>query len=80
MGYISLSCDSVSRCRTRLVFFYSGAIRQVGRIMAVTVATILLYTGRGIESLLIGNSIMYVFVHVVSLICIWRIARIQNDQ
>jgi len=51
--------------------------QATGRIVAVTVAAVLLCSGRGIESLLIGNGIMYVFVHVVSLICIWRIARIR---
>lgn len=52
-------------------------IQSVGRIVAVTVAAILLYTGRGIESLLIGNTLSYMFIHIVSLICIWRIARIR---
>ncbi len=51
--------------------------RSVGRIVAVTVASVLLYSGRGIESLLIGNTFSYVFIHVVSLICIWRIAHIR---
>ncbi len=51
--------------------------QSVGRVVAVTVATILLYTGRGIESLLIGNTLSYVFVHAVSLICIWRLAHIR---
>jgi O-antigen/teichoic acid export membrane protein len=51
-------------------------IQSIGRIVAVTVAAILLYIGRGIESLLIGNIFSYVFIHIVSLICIWRIARI----
>jgi len=52
-------------------------IQAVSRIVAVTVAATLLYSGRGIESLLIGNTLSYVFIHVVSLICIWRIARIR---
>ena len=51
--------------------------QAVGRIVAVTVATILMYTGRGIESLLIGNTLSYVFIHIVSLICISRIAHIR---
>jgi len=51
--------------------------QSFGRIVAVTVASVLLYSGRGIESLLIGNTLSYVFVHVVSLICIWRIAHIR---
>jgi len=52
-------------------------IQSVGRIVAVTVAAILLYRGRGIESLLIGNTISYVFIHIVSLICILRIVHIR---
>ncbi len=52
-------------------------IQSVGRIVAVTVATILLYTGHDIESLLIGSTVSYLFIHVVSLICIWRIVRIR---
>lgn len=51
--------------------------QSVGRIVAVTAAATFLYSGRGIESLLIGNTLSYVFVHIVSVICIWRIARIR---
>jgi len=51
--------------------------QSLGRIVAVTVAAILLYSGRGIESLLIGNTLSYLFIHVVSLICIWRIIHIR---
>lgn len=52
-------------------------IQSLGRIVAVTIASILLYTGRGIESLLIGNAISYVFIHIASLICIYRIVHIR---
>jgi len=48
--------------------------QATGRIVAVTVAAILLYSGRGIESLLIGNAFSYLCIHVASLICIRRIA------
>lgn len=51
--------------------------QSVGRIVTVIVTTTLLYGGRGIESLLIGNTLSYVFIHVASLVCIWRIARIR---
>jgi len=51
-------------------------IQAVGRIVVVTVTSILLYTGRGIESLLVGNTLSYVLIHVVSLICIGRVAHI----
>lgn len=48
-----------------------------GRIVAVATAGSLLYKGHGIESLLIGNTLSYVFIHVASLIFIWRTARIR---
>ncbi|MBL7145633.1 MAG: oligosaccharide flippase family protein [Phycisphaerae bacterium] len=51
--------------------------QSIGRIVAVAVVAVLLYSGRGIESLLIGNILSYVFIHVMSLICIWRIANIR---
>ena len=52
-------------------------IQSVSKIMTVVVAAILLYNGRGIESLLIASTLSYVFIHVASLICIWRIANIR---
>lgn len=52
-------------------------IQSIGRTVAVTIAAILLYTGRGIESLLIGSTLSYVCIHVVSLICIRRTAHIR---
>ncbi len=52
-------------------------IQSLGRIVTVTVATVLLYSGRGIESLLIGSAISYVFIHIASLICIRRIVHIR---
>jgi len=51
-------------------------IQSAGRIVAVTIAGSLLYSGRGIESLLIGNVFSYILIHIASLIFIWRIARI----
>jgi O-antigen/teichoic acid export membrane protein len=51
--------------------------RSVGRILAVIAATILLYSGRGIESLLIGNTLCFLFIHIASLICIRRIANVR---
>lgn len=51
---------------------------QSGRqVVAVVTACSLLYSGRGIESLLIGNTLSYMFVHIISLICIRRIASIR---
>ena len=52
-------------------------IQSLGRIVAVTVTVILLYYGRGIKSLLIGNTLSYMFIHIASLICIRRTARIR---
>jgi O-antigen/teichoic acid export membrane protein len=52
-------------------------IQSVGQVVAVTVAGILLYSGRGIESLLIGRALSDVFIHIASLVCIWRIAPIR---
>ncbi len=51
--------------------------QSAGRIAAVTTAGFLLYGGHGIESLLIGNTLSYLLIHIVSLIFIWRIARIR---
>ncbi len=51
--------------------------QSAGRIVAVVTAVFLLYGGRGIESLLIGNTLSYVLVHIVSLILIRRIAPVR---
>lgn len=55
----------------------SNWTQSAGRIVAVTTACFLLYGGHGIESLLIGNTLSYVLIHIVSLILIWRIAPIR---
>jgi O-antigen/teichoic acid export membrane protein len=52
-------------------------IQSCGRIVSVAIAAMLLYTGRSVESLLIGNMFSYIFVHVASVICIFRIAKIR---
>jgi Na+-driven multidrug efflux pump len=52
-------------------------IQSIGRIMAVIVSTILLYGGRGIESLLIGNTLCFLFVHIASVVCIHRAADVR---
>jgi len=51
-------------------------IQSTGRMLAVIVVTILLCSGLGIISLLIGSAISYLFIHVASFICIRRIAKI----
>ena len=51
--------------------------QALGRIVAVGTASLLLYRGNGIESILIGNSLSYVFVHIMSLVCIKRIAALR---
>jgi len=55
----------------------ANCLQSVSRIVGVTVAAILLYIGWGIESLLIGNTLSYVFIHIISLICIRRIVHIR---
>ena len=52
-------------------------IQSLGRVVIVVVASILLYIGRGIESLLIANIASYVFIHIATLICIRRIVQIR---
>jgi O-antigen/teichoic acid export membrane protein len=51
-------------------------IQSIGRMLSVVIVTILLYSGLGIVSLLIGSAISYLFIHTASLICIRRIAKI----
>jgi len=51
--------------------------QSAGRIAAVATASSLLYSGRGIESLLIGNIFSYVLVHITTIIVIRRIADIR---
>ena len=51
-------------------------IQSIGRMLSVVVVTILLYSGLGIVSLLIGSAISYLFIHTASLICIRQIAKI----
>lgn len=52
-------------------------IQVTGRIFAVCVATLLLFLGRGIESLLIGNTLSYILIHTLSIWFIHRIAEIR---
>jgi len=52
-------------------------IQSVGRVVVVLVAGILLYSGRGIESLLIGSISSYLLIHIASLVYMWRIAPIR---
>jgi O-antigen/teichoic acid export membrane protein len=55
----------------------SNYIQSTGRILAVIVAAVLLYTGRGIESLRISSIVSYVLIHIASIICIRRISQIR---
>lgn len=50
---------------------------SIGRIVTVGTASVLLYKGWGIRSLLIANIISYVFVQIISLIYIRRIIPIR---
>ena len=51
--------------------------QSAGRIVRVSAAIPLLYSGRGIESLLIANGLSYALIHIVSIALIWRVARIR---
>ena len=51
-------------------------VQSGGRIVAVVVASILLYRGAGVASLLLGSALSYLFIHVVSCILILRMAPI----
>ena len=51
--------------------------QSCGQVAAVTVACSLLYSGRGIESLLIANSFSYMLVHLISFIFIRRMVSIR---
>lgn len=53
---------------------YSQAL---GRIIAVSIATLMLYNGNGIVSILFGNAASYIFIHYVNLICIKRTANLK---
>jgi O-antigen/teichoic acid export membrane protein len=52
-------------------------VRVGGRILGVGAAAGLLCTGRGIESLFVGDILMYAFIHVMSLLAIRRIAHVR---
>ena len=45
-------------------------IQIASKVIAVAVATVLLYLGRGIESMIISSAVSYLFIQVVSIICV----------
>jgi O-antigen/teichoic acid export membrane protein len=51
-------------------------IQSVGRVAAVIVAAVLLYSDLGIVSLLIGSTASYLLIHIAYFVCIWSIAPI----
>ncbi len=51
-------------------------IQSLGRGISVAVAGLLLSTGFGVKSLLIGSILSYLVIHIASFVCIWRIAPI----
>jgi len=55
----------------------SNYILVASRATMVCVAIPLLWKGGGIEALLIGNAVSYVFIHIGSLVCIRQEARVQ---
>jgi O-antigen/teichoic acid export membrane protein len=50
----------------------SNYIQSVGRVIAVGLSGGLLWSGRGVESILIGNTVSYIFIHIVALFYIYR--------
>ena len=51
----------------------ANSIQLIGQVLSVGSAVFLLWMGNGIESLLIGSALSYLFIHIVSLIIIKRI-------
>jgi O-antigen/teichoic acid export membrane protein len=51
-------------------------IQSIGRMLSVIIVIILLSSGFGVVSLLIGSTISYLFIHISSFICIRRIAKV----
>ncbi len=47
-----------------------------GKFISVGVAFFLLSTGRGLESLLIGSTCSYLFISIISLVCVHRILQV----
>lgn len=52
-------------------------IQLAGRMVAVVVAVVMLAAGRGIESLLIGNTLSYVVIHLGSVFFIRTVVRLR---
>ncbi len=55
----------------------SNYIQSFGRIITVVIAAPLLFLGYGIESMLISSVLSYVFIHILSFICIRRIINLR---
>ena len=52
-------------------------IQTASKAIAVAVATVLLYLGKGIESMIISSAVSYLFIQVVSIICVRKIISIR---
>jgi len=52
-------------------------IQTASKVIAVVVATVLLYLGKGIESMIISSAVSYLFVQVVSIICVRKMISIR---
>jgi O-antigen/teichoic acid export membrane protein len=52
-------------------------IQTASKVIAVVVATVLLYLGRGIESMIISSAVSYLFIHMVSIICVRKMISIR---
>ncbi len=52
-------------------------IQTASKVIAVAVATVLLYSGRGIESMIVSSAVSYLFIQVVSIICVRKMISIR---
>ncbi len=52
-------------------------IQTASKIIAVIVATALLYLGRGVESMVISSFVSYLFIQTVSIICLRKMVSIE---
>jgi O-antigen/teichoic acid export membrane protein len=56
---------------------WANYIQTAGKVIAIVVAAVLFYLGRGIESMIISSAIAYFFIQVVSIICVRKMIPIR---
>ena len=56
---------------------WANYIQTAGKVIAIVVAAVLFYLGRGIESMIISSAIAYLFIQVVSIICVRKMIPIR---